>query len=233
MIVKIAIIRQCITKVLILAIALYLQPDSLVVAQPNINVENISTSATVEKIRVIGYTVFSDREIEKIIKPFQGKKLDFDQLRNITEAITNLYVSNGYITSVAFLPEQEIVDGIINIRVVEGKLENLDIKGLKHLQESYVRSFISSAQGSLISDPDSENISSLNQSPPLNIKKIEEELDLLKRNLSIENLKAELVKGTQANSSVLLIEIEETSPFDANLSFDNYRSPIQLEYLLL
>ncbi len=225
MIVKIAIIRQCITKVLILAIAFSLQPDSLVVAQPNINVENISTSATVEKIRVIGYTVFSDREIEKIIKPFRGKKLGFDQLRNITEAITNLYVSNGYITSVAFLPEQEIVDGIINIRVVEGKLENLDIKGLKHLQESYVRSFISSAQGSLISDPDSENISSLNQSPPLNIKKIEEELDLLKRNLSIENIKAELVKGTQANSSVLLIEIEETSPFDANLSFDNYRSP--------
>lgn len=217
--------RQYISKVLVWLIAFFIQLNSSVSAQSDVNSENIITLVTVEEIRVKGYTVFSDTDIEKIIKPFQGKILNFAQLRTITEAITNLYISNGYITSGAFLPEQEIVDGIINVQVIEGKLENLDIKGLKNLQESYVRSFISSAQGSSISDPDSENISSLNQSPPLNIKKIEKELDLLKRNLSIENLKAELVKGTQSNSSVLLVEIEETSPFDANLSFDNYRSP--------
>lgn len=214
------------------AIAFSLQPHSLVVAQPAINVENTSTSITIKKVRVQGYTIFSDREIEKIIKPYQGKKLDFDQLRNITEAITKLYVSKGYITSGAFLPEQEIVNGIINVRVVEGKLEELDIKGLKHLKESYIRSFISSAQSSSVTGTDSENIPSSDSenSPPLNVKKIEEELDLLKRNPSIENIEAELVKGTQPNLSVLLIEIDETSPFDAKLSFDNYRSPSVGEY---
>lgn len=214
------------------AIAFSLQPHSLVVAQPAINVENTSTSITIKKVRVQGYTIFSDREIEKIIKPYQGKKLDFDQLRNITEAITKLYVSKGYITSGAFLPEQEIVNGIINVRVVEGKLEELDIKGLKHLKESYIRSFISSAQSSSVTGTDSENIPSSDSenSPPLNVKKIEEELDLLKRNPSIENIEAELVKGTQPNLSLLLIEIDETSPFDAKLSFDNYRSPSVGEY---
>jgi hemolysin activation/secretion protein len=148
-------------------------------------------------------------------------------LRNLTRAITNLYVSNGYVTSGAFLQEQEIVNGIINVRVVEGKLEKLDIKGLKHLKESYVRSFISSAQSSSVTDTDSDNISSSDSdgSRPLNIKKIEEELNLLKRDLSIDKIDAELVKGTQPNLSVLLIKIEETSPFDAKFSFDNYRSP--------
>jgi hemolysin activation/secretion protein len=240
MIVKIAIARQYLVKILMAigkatvfwAIAFSLQPHSLVVAQPAINVENTSTSITIKKVRVQGYTIFSDREIEKIIKPYQGKKLDFDQLRNITEAITKLYVSKGYITSGAFLPEQEIVNGIINVRVVEGKLEELDIKGLKHLKESYIRSFISSAQSSSVTGTDSENIPSSDSenSPPLNVKKIEEELDLLKRNPSIENIEAELVKGTQPNLSVLLIEIDETSPFDAKLSFDNYRSPSVGEY---
>ena len=238
MIVKIAIIRQYIAKILIAiskataleAIAFFIQPHSLVFAQPAINVENISTSTTINKIRVQGYTIFSDKEIEKIIKPYRGKKLDFDQLRNITEAITKLYVSKGYITSGAFLPEQEIVDCTINIRVVEGKLEDINIKGLKHLKENYVRSFISSAQNSSVPDTDSENISSRDRSPPLNVKNIEEELDLLKRDPSIKNIDAELVKGTQPNLSVLLIEIKEISPFDAKLSFDNYRSPSVGEY---
>ena len=212
------------------AIVLSIQAHSLILPQPAISVEDVNISATVEKIRVQGYTIFSEKEIEKLIKPYHGKKLDFNQLRNITKAITDLYVSKGYITSGAFLPEQEIVDGTINIRVVEGKLEDIKITGLKHLQENYVRSFISAIQGLSIPGTDSENISDSNQSPPLNIKKIEEELDLLKRNPSIENIEAELVKGTQPNLSVLLIEIEETSPLDAKLSFDNYRSPSVGEY---
>ena len=58
----------------------------------------------------------------------------------------------------------------------------------------------------------------------MNIKDIEEELNLLKRDPSIENVEAELVRGTAPNLSVLLIEIEETSPYEAKLSFDNYRS---------
>ncbi|MEO0014773.1 MAG: hypothetical protein RLZZ535_3162 [Cyanobacteriota bacterium] len=233
MIVKIAINKQYIVKALMTigktaifwAIAFSLQPQYLVVAQPAINIEDVSTSTRVKKIRVQGYTIFSDREIAKIIKPYQGKKLGFRQLRNITEAITNLYVSKGYITSGAFLPNQEIVEGIINIRVVEGKLEDLNITGLKHLQENYVRSFISSAQKLPKPNTDSKSGSFSDQSPPLNIKSIKSELNLLKRDPSIKNIKAELVQGTEPNLSVLLIKIKETSPYDAKLSFDNYRSP--------
>ena len=227
MIVKIAITRQYyIVKALIAigkvtafwAIAFLIQPHSLVVAQPTTNVENLSTSATIEKIRVQGYTIFSDREIEKIIKSYRGKNLNFDQLRNITEAITELYVSKGYITSGAYLPEQEIVDGTINVKVVEGQLEDLKIEGLKNLQANYVRSFISSTETSEIPNPKSEQ-------SPLNIKDIEEKLNLLEQDPSIKNVEAELVRGTAPNLSVLLIEIEETSPYEAKLSFDNYRSP--------
>ena len=226
MIVKIAITRQYIAKALIAiskvtvfwAIALALQPKSLVIAQPTIDVEDVSTSATIDKIRVQGYTIFSAREIEKIIEPYRGKKLDFNQLRNITEAITELYVSRGYITSGAYLPEQEIIDGTIDVRVVEGQLEDLKIEGLKHLQANYVRSFIGSTDTSEILNPELEQ-------SPLNIKDIEEELNLLKRDPSIENVEAELVRGTAANLSVLLIKIEERSPYEAKLSFDNYRSP--------
>ena len=226
MIVKIAITKQYIAKapiaiskvIVFLAIAFFIQPQSLVVAQPAIDVEDTSTSATIEKIRVQGYTIFSDREIEGIIKPYRGKQLNFNQLRNITEAITQLYVSKGYITSGSYLPEQEIIDGTIDVRVVEGQLEDIKIEGVKNLRANYVRSFISSTETSKTSNPELEQ-------SPLNIKDIEEELNLLKQDPSIENVEAELVRGTAPNLSVLLIGIEETSPYEAKISFDNYRSP--------
>ncbi len=218
MIVNIRETRQYLVKLLI-ALALCCFPQSLAVAQPMENVENnINTLVTVKKILVTGYTVFSEREIEEIIKVYHGEKLSFSELRNITKTITDLYVSRGYITSGAFLPEQEIVDGIINVQVIEGKLEDIKIKGLKNLQENYISSFISSTQTSQV-------LSSSKQSPPLNINSLKNDLNLLKRNSSIKNIEAELVQGTESNLSVLLIEIEEIAPFQAKLSFDNYRSP--------
>ncbi|MDJ0589176.1 MAG: ShlB/FhaC/HecB family hemolysin secretion/activation protein [Pleurocapsa sp. MO_226.B13] len=203
------------------AIALYLQPLKIVVAEPAIDVENIDSAVAVEDINVQGYTIFSDKEIEKIIQLYRGKKLNFNQLRNISEAITELYTSRGYITSGAFLPEQEIVNGVVNVQVVEGKLEAINIEGLKYLQENYIRSFISSAPKS---EANLEDIS-LNQLSPLNINSLEAELQSIQRDPSVANIQAELIKGTEPNQSVLLIEIEETSPFEAKLSFDNYRSP--------
>ena len=218
MIVNIRGTRQYLVKLLI-ALALGCFPQSLAVAQPMENLENnINTLVTVKKILVTGYTVFSEREIEEIIKVYHGEKLSFSELRNITKTITDLYVSRGYITSGAFLPEQEIVDGIINVQVIEGKLEDIKIKGLKNLQENYISSFISSTQTSQV-------LSSSKQSPPLNINSLKNDLNLLKRNSSIKNIEAELVQGTESNLSVLLIEIEEIAPFQAKLSFDNYRSP--------
>ena len=177
-------------------------------SQPSIDSES---SVMVKQIKVGGHTIFSDEEIAAIVEAYRGKRLDYTELRNLTQEIADLYVAKGYITSGAFLPEQEIVDGIVEVRVVEGKLERIDISGLKNLQENYVRSFISSAKTS--------------PQPTLNVKTLEDELKLLRQDDSIKNIKAELVRGTQPHLSVLLLEVEEVNSWETGLSFDNYRSP--------
>ena len=224
MMVKIVKLKPYLIKVL-MAIIFYFRLTSLAIAQPIVNTENNRNSIVVKKIEVQGHTVFSDQEIDKVIQAYQGKELDFSELRNITKALTDLYVSKGYITSGAFLPQQEIVDGIIKVKVVEGKLEAIKIEGLKNLQTNYVRSFISSAQTAQLSEKLTEKTASLAQALPLNVNSLEAELNLLKRDPSIENIKAELVRGTEPNLSVILIKVEETAPFKTKLGFDNYRSP--------
>ena len=44
-------------------------------------------------------------------------------------AITVFYVNNGYINSGAIIPDQEIIDGVLTIQVIEGRLSRVDIEG--------------------------------------------------------------------------------------------------------
>ena len=167
-----------------------------------------SRPKTIERVEVSGNTVISSDEIKAIVVNYEGKELSMERLRQLTDLLTQLYVSRGYLTSGAFLPQQDISNGVIKVRIVEGRLEKINIEGLKHLNESYIISIFTDYQ-----------------SQPLNINTLEEKLRLIQQNSSIENIQAELIKGTTQDKSVLLLEIEEATQLNAKLSFDNYRSP--------
>ncbi|MEL6439173.1 MAG: ShlB/FhaC/HecB family hemolysin secretion/activation protein [Cyanobacteria bacterium J06621_8] len=177
--------------------------NSVIAQQESTSVVN--TSIIVNRILVEGSSIL-ENEIENIVKPVEGRQVNFDHLHKVAISITNLYVEKGYITSGAYLPEQEIVDGLVRIKVIEGKLEEVQIQGLKHLNSNYVRSLVG------------------NLSAPVNINRLENDLGLLQRSPSIEDIKADLVRGTDLRSSILLLEIEERSPWNLKSSLDNYRS---------
>lgn len=65
-----------------------------------------TTNFDLKRIEVRGNTVFSQEKIESLIAPFLNKNLSFEQLRQITEKITDLYINDGYLTSGAFFPER-------------------------------------------------------------------------------------------------------------------------------
>lgn len=173
--------------------------------------EEIS-QAEIIRIEVSGHTVFSTSEIEAIISGYPDPLQDFNDLQEIARRLTDLYIDNGYITSGAFLPQQRITNGIAKITIVEGSLENIVIKGRKNLQEKLILSYF----------PDSNS--------PLNINNLEQQLKKLERNASIEKVNGELVRGTRASSSVLMLEIEEFPSFQTALIFNNHRSPSIGEY---
>ncbi len=172
-----------------------------------------SIPKTIERVEVSGNTVISSDEIKAIVVNYEGKELSWERLRQLTDLLTQLYVSRGYLTSGAFLPQQDISNGVIKVRIVEGRLEKINIEGLKHLNKSYITSIFTD-----------------DRSQPLNINSLEEKLRLIQQNSSIENIQAELIKGTTEDKSVLLLEIEEATQLNAKLSFDNYRSPNVGEY---
>jgi len=150
----------------------------------------------VQKVEVTGNTILSN-EINAITKPLEGKEVTIEELGKVADAITQIYVERGYITSRAVLPDQKITDGVVRILIIEGSLEKIEIEGNRRLNSSYIRSRVR-----------------LGVSQPLNSAKLEDQLRLLRFNPLFKNVEASLRPGNQQGQSILVVRVTEASPLD-------------------
>lgn len=93
--------------------------------------------------------VLTQSEIDNITKQYVGKEIEAGDLYKIIEAINSLYEKKGFIVCRAILPAQTIQDGYIEIRLIEGKTGNIQIKGNSSTKESYIRKRIPLAEGKI------------------------------------------------------------------------------------
>ena len=156
-----------------------------------------------------GSTVFSQAELKSAIAPFTDKPISFAQLVQAANAITQLYVKKGYITSGAYLPEQNLSSGVVQIQIVEGSLADIEVDILKgRLSESYIRDRLTSRIAT-----------------PLNINKLQEALQLLQLNPLIESLNAELSAGIEPGTNSLTVSVTGADTFSVETRLNNNRNP--------
>lgn len=80
-------------------------------------------------VDVSGAHAVSRDRIAAVYQPYLGKKVSQADLATIAGAISNLYRADGFHLSRAIVPPQDITDGRIQIRVVEGAIVQADLKG--------------------------------------------------------------------------------------------------------
>jgi hemolysin activation/secretion protein len=81
----------------------------------------------VRAFRVTGNTVVSDAEIQVVLAPFAGRALTISQIREAAAAVTRLYQDHGRVAQ-AVIPPQNVVDGVIEIRVIEGRVGEIRVR---------------------------------------------------------------------------------------------------------
>jgi hemolysin activation/secretion protein len=162
----------------------------------------------VQKINVTGSTIFSPEQIQAVVQRFEGKTLTVEQLREAADAITQLYLNQGYITSRAILADQAITNGVVEIRVLEGSLEDIKIEGARRVNDNYIRSRVR-----------------LGAKTPLNTAQLEDQLRLLRADPLFSNVEASLRAGTGIGQSILIVRVTEANPFEGSAGVDNYSPP--------
>ena len=167
-----------------------------------------SDSLQVNKIQVIGSTIFDQDELNPITQKFEGRVVTLEELRNVADAITQLYLNQGYITSRAILVDQAVTDGVVQIRVIEGTLEEIRVEGTRRLNPNYIRSRVRLGAGR-----------------PLNTGKLEDQLRLLRIDPLFKNIEASLRAGSGVGQSILVVRVTEANPLEASLGVDNYSPP--------
>lgn len=167
----------------------------------------LAQSKPIKTIKVDGHTVLIS-EIDYLLSTYQDQEIGLQQLQEIVTAINALYLNRGYITSGAFFPEQEIIDGVAIIQVIEGTLENIEIEGLRRIKIGYINS----------------RFEEVNQGV-FNINKLQKSLESIQVDPLIENVQAELVSGKNDYSSILLLDIEEAPVLKSSFTVNNRASP--------
>jgi hemolysin activation/secretion protein len=183
-------------------------PNSLPSSPEEEQLGNIPEAIAIKKINITGSTIFSEKDFAKITEPYINKSVTLTELFQLRSEITKFYVDKGYITTGAFIPPQKLIDGVVEVRVIEGELEEIKVTGASRLNPNYVRSRLALATRK-----------------PLNREKLLEALQVLQLNPLIKNLSAELAAGTRQGSSTLEVTIKEAKTFNAQISLDNSRSP--------
>jgi hemolysin activation/secretion protein len=162
----------------------------------------------VREFRLTGNSVFSDQELAAVLEPYAGRALATEELLDARDAVTRLYIERGYVSSGAVIPDQEVVGGVIEIRIVEGTLGEITVNGLKTLQPSFVEERIRLGGG-----------------PPLNVNQLRERIQLLLNDPAIDRVNARLGPGRQLGEAYLEVDVEEAPPYRTDLIISNDRPP--------
>ncbi len=83
---------------------------------------------TVKTFRFAGNTLLTAAQLTPAVKKYLNRPLDFAQLQAAAIAVANAYREAGWIVR-AYLPEQDIIDGIVTIQIVEAVFGGAHING--------------------------------------------------------------------------------------------------------
>lgn len=176
--------------------------------QPEETIPTIPGTITVKGFKFVGNTAFSQAELAQLTAAFTGEAVSFTELLEARSRITQHYINQGYITSGAYLPANQVIqEGIVTIGIIEGTLAEINIEGLQRLTPNYVRSRINAGVDT-----------------PLNVNALVTALEQLRRNPLIENLSAELTASSQVGKSILNLKLERTNPLSVALAINNHQS---------
>lgn len=157
----------------------------------------------VAAFRVTGATVFPERQLLDVLGP-AGIRLTLSQVQQRADLLTKFYNDRGYVVARALVPAQDVREGVVEIRVLEGRYGRIDIRNATDVSEKRIRDLLGDVkEGALIHGPALERGV------------------LLVSDLAGIQPKATLEPGESTGLSDLVLEVGAGKATDFSLTYDN------------
>lgn len=91
--------------------------------------------------------ILTPEEISNIVKDYENTDLSATEIKELMGRIDELCVDKGYITSFAYLSQQNSKNGLLKIAIKEGKVGKINIKGNRWTKVSHIKSRLDITEG--------------------------------------------------------------------------------------
>jgi len=92
----------------------------------------------IREYRVLGNTVLPMREVETLLYGLLGVDKSLDDVESARAALEKIYRDRGYGTVFVDIPPQSVTDGIVRLRVIEGRVNQTTIGGARYFREGEI-----------------------------------------------------------------------------------------------
>jgi hemolysin activation/secretion protein len=162
----------------------------------------------VMEYRVIGNTVLSNRDIEKVLYPLLGPNKTLPDVEAARTALEAHYHDHGYGTVFVDIPPQKVEGGVVRLRVTEGRVEKEQISGARYF-------------------PERDVIAALPAGTPgqvLQLSKLQDELQAVNAATPDRSVVPVLKAGSAPGTVDLSLQVHDTLPLHGSLEINNQAS---------
>ena len=155
-----------------------------------------------------GNTLLPAEVVDTIVADFLGEKADFDTIRAALSALQLAYRGRGFATVSLSLPPQKLTDGVVTVKVTEGRLVEINVTGNRWFSAENVR----------------RSLPGLTTNGFLNSKLFQAELDIANGNRD-RQIYPQIQPGPEPGTSALLLKVKDQFPLHGRFELNNQATP--------
>lgn len=158
----------------------------------------------VTSLHLTGLHAFSENELIAASGFKQGSEFTLAELRNLASKISDYYHRHGYFLAQAYLPAQDIKDGVVTIALLEGQYGKVSLRNQTNLSDSLANGLLGG----------------LDNNETVTIAPLENRL-LLLSDLPGVSAKSTLIPGASVGTSDLIVELTPGQRVTGSVDADN------------
>jgi len=95
---------------------------------------------------VDGNTVLPALAVERAVLPFMGEQRTLADVNAAVAALEKAYQDAGYLSVLVDMPEQRISDGVVRLRIIEGRVDRVRVTGARYYSQGHIRAVAAAYQ---------------------------------------------------------------------------------------
>jgi hemolysin activation/secretion protein len=163
----------------------------------------------VHEYRVLGNSVLSNRDIERVLYPLLGDHKTLADVEIARAALEKTYHDHGFATVFADIPEQDVSDQIVRLKVTEGRLHEVHISGARYFSERKILAAVPAAAVGAVP----------------NVPVLQEQLSAVNVTTADRSVVPILKAGPVPGTVDLALKVDDHLPLHGSLEFDNQYTP--------